>query len=79
MGAFAAAAGASVVVADINLEGIDETAALIGRPVGDIRLNIAEIRKPELDAQLVADLDTLLRELDVQLFDLMDKDRAVFL
>jgi len=32
-----------------------ETAALIGRPVGDIRLNIAEIRKPELDAQLVAD------------------------
>ncbi|NDE01442.1 MAG: 30S ribosomal protein S3 [Gammaproteobacteria bacterium] len=32
-----------------------ETAALVGRPVGDIRLNIAEIRKPELDAQLVAD------------------------
>ncbi len=32
-----------------------ETARLLGRPVADIRLNIAEIRKPELDAQLVAD------------------------
>ena len=32
-----------------------ETAALLGMPVGDVRLNIAEIRKPELDAQLVAD------------------------
>jgi len=32
-----------------------ETAKLIGCPVGDVRLNIAEIRKPELDAQLVAD------------------------
>jgi len=32
-----------------------ETAILLGRPVADIRLNIAEIRKPELDAQLVAD------------------------
>jgi small subunit ribosomal protein S3 len=32
-----------------------ETAALLGRPVADIRLNISEIRKPELDAQLVAD------------------------
>ena len=32
-----------------------ETAKLLGRPVADIRLNIAEIRKPELDAQLVAD------------------------
>jgi len=32
-----------------------ETATLLGRPVADIRLNIAEIRKPELDAQLVAD------------------------
>jgi small subunit ribosomal protein S3 len=32
-----------------------ETAALVGRPVVDIRINIAEIRKPELDAQLVAD------------------------
>ncbi|MFO1427896.1 MAG: 30S ribosomal protein S3 [Steroidobacteraceae bacterium] len=32
-----------------------ETARLLGKPMGDIRLNIAEIRKPELDAQLVAD------------------------
>jgi small subunit ribosomal protein S3 len=32
-----------------------DTAKLLGRPMGDIRLNIAEIRKPELDAQLVAD------------------------
>ncbi len=32
-----------------------ETAALLGRPVADIRLNISEIRKPELDAQRVAD------------------------
>ena len=32
-----------------------ETAALLGMSVGDVRLNIAEIRKPELDAQLVAD------------------------
>jgi small subunit ribosomal protein S3 len=32
-----------------------ETARLVGRPMGDIRINIAEIRKPELDAQLVAD------------------------
>ena len=32
-----------------------ETATLLGRPVADIRLNISEIRKPELDAQLVAD------------------------
>ena len=32
-----------------------ETAQMLGRPVTDIRLNIAEIRKPELDAQLVAD------------------------
>ena len=32
-----------------------ETAKLVGRPMGDIRINIAEIRKPELDAQLVAD------------------------
>ena len=32
-----------------------ETAALLGMVVGDVRLNIAEIRKPELDAQLVAD------------------------
>jgi len=32
-----------------------ETAKLLGRPMGDIRINIAEIRKPELDAQLVAD------------------------
>jgi small subunit ribosomal protein S3 len=32
-----------------------EVAKLIGTPVGDVRLNIAEIRKPELDAQLVAE------------------------
>ena len=32
-----------------------ETARLLGKPASDIRLNIAEIRKPELDAQLVAD------------------------
>jgi small subunit ribosomal protein S3 len=32
-----------------------ETAKLLKIPVNDVRLNIAEIRKPELDAQLVAD------------------------
>ena len=32
-----------------------ETARLIGMPVVDVRLNVAEIRKPELDAQLVAE------------------------
>ena len=32
-----------------------ETATLLGMPVIDVRLNIAEIRKPELDSQLVAD------------------------
>jgi len=32
-----------------------ETAKLLGSPVLDVRLNIAEIRKPELDAQLVAE------------------------
>jgi small subunit ribosomal protein S3 len=32
-----------------------ETARLIGAPIGDVRLNVAEIRKPELDAQLVAE------------------------
>ena len=32
-----------------------ETATLLGMSVNDVRLNIAEIRKPELDAQLVAD------------------------
>ena len=32
-----------------------ETAALLGMAVTDVRLNIAEIRKPELDAKLVAD------------------------
>jgi small subunit ribosomal protein S3 len=31
------------------------TAQLLGMAVMDVRLNIAEIRKPELDAQLVAD------------------------
>jgi len=32
-----------------------ETAKLLGMAVPDVRLNIAEIRKPELDSQLVAD------------------------
>jgi small subunit ribosomal protein S3 len=32
-----------------------ETAKLLGMSVSDVRLNIAEIRKPELDAKLVAD------------------------
>ncbi len=32
-----------------------ETARLVGMPVGDVRLNVAEIRKPELDSQLVAE------------------------
>ena len=32
-----------------------ETAKLVGMPVGDVRLNVAEIRKPELDSKLVAD------------------------
>src|SRR5438046_2201576 len=32
-----------------------ETAALLGMSVNDVRLNIAEIRKLELDSQLVAD------------------------
>ena len=32
-----------------------ETARLIGMPVGDVRLNVAEIRKPELDSKLVAE------------------------
>jgi small subunit ribosomal protein S3 len=32
-----------------------ETAALLAMPVIDVRLNIAEIRKPELDSKLVAD------------------------
>src|SRR5271154_4719960 len=32
-----------------------ETAKLLGSPLLDVRLNIAEIRKPELDAQLVAE------------------------
>jgi small subunit ribosomal protein S3 len=32
-----------------------ETAKLRGMPMLDVRLNIAEIRKPELDAQLVAE------------------------
>jgi len=32
-----------------------ETAKLLGMPVTDVRLNVAEIRKPELDAQLVAE------------------------
>lgn len=27
----------------------------IGMPIGDVRINISEVRKPELDAQLVAD------------------------
>jgi small subunit ribosomal protein S3 len=32
-----------------------ETARLVGMPVSDVRLNVAEIRKPELDALLVAE------------------------
>src|ERR1044071_6627743 len=32
-----------------------ETARLLGMPVNDVRLNISEIRKPELDSKLVAD------------------------
>jgi small subunit ribosomal protein S3 len=32
-----------------------ETAAMLGMAVTDVRLNIAEIRKPELDSKLVAD------------------------
>ena len=32
-----------------------ETAKLVGLPVGDVRLNVAEIRKPELESQLVAE------------------------
>jgi small subunit ribosomal protein S3 len=32
-----------------------EVAKLLGMPLHDVRLNIAEIRKPELDAQLVAE------------------------
>jgi small subunit ribosomal protein S3 len=32
-----------------------DTARMLGMAVGDVRLNIAEIRKPELDAQLVAE------------------------
>ena len=32
-----------------------ETAKLLGMTVSDVRINIAEIRKPELDSQLVAD------------------------
>src|SRR5258708_19322005 len=32
-----------------------ETARLLGIPISDVRINIAEIRKPELDAQLVGD------------------------
>jgi small subunit ribosomal protein S3 len=32
-----------------------ETAKLVGMPVSDVRLNVAEIRKPEMDAQLVAE------------------------
>jgi small subunit ribosomal protein S3 len=32
-----------------------EVAKMMGMGVGDVRLNIAEIRKPEVDAQLVAE------------------------
>src|SRR5215471_474841 len=32
-----------------------EVAKMLGMPLHDVRLNIAEIRKPELDAQLVAE------------------------
>jgi small subunit ribosomal protein S3 len=33
----------------------NETAKLLAMPVTDVRLNVAEIRKPELDSQLVAE------------------------
>src|ERR1700760_152734 len=33
----------------------EKTAKLLSRAVADVRINIAEIRKPELDSQLVAD------------------------
>jgi small subunit ribosomal protein S3 len=32
-----------------------EVAEMLSLPIGDVRINIAEIRKPELDAQLVAE------------------------
>ena len=32
-----------------------EVSQLIGMPIQDVRINIAEVRKPELDAQLVAE------------------------
>jgi len=32
-----------------------EVAKMIGMPVHDVRINISEVRKPELDAQLVAE------------------------
>ena len=32
-----------------------ETAKLLGMTTADVRLNVAEIRKPELDSQLVAE------------------------
>jgi small subunit ribosomal protein S3 len=32
-----------------------DVARMMGMPLGDVRINIAEIRKPELDAQLVAE------------------------
>ena len=32
-----------------------EIARMMGMPIGDVQVNIAEIRKPELDAQLVAE------------------------
>ncbi|HUG99987.1 MAG TPA: 30S ribosomal protein S3 [Gammaproteobacteria bacterium] len=32
-----------------------DVAAMLELPIGDVRINIAEIRKPELDAQLVAE------------------------
>jgi len=32
-----------------------ELARMMSMPIGDVRINIAEIRKPELDAQLVAE------------------------
>ena len=32
-----------------------EVSSMIGMPISDVRINISEIRKPELDAQLVAE------------------------
>ena len=43
-----------------------ETAKLLNMAVADVRLNIAEIRKPELDSQLVA--DSIAQQIDCLLY-----------